>query len=44
MRRARRRLGTVLIVLGLLVIGYAAAALFRRDPPTVSTLVTNSTI
>jgi sortase A len=34
MRRVRRRLGTVLIVLGLLVIAYAAAVLFWRDPIT----------
>lgn len=30
----RRRLGTLLIVLGLLVLAYAAAVLFWRDPAT----------
>jgi sortase A len=34
MRAARRRLGTVLIVLGLLAIAYGAAVLFWRDPLT----------
>jgi sortase A len=34
MRSARRRLGTVLIVLGLLAIAYGAAVLFWRDPIT----------
>lgn len=30
----RRRLGTTLIVIGLLVLAYAAAVLFWRDPVT----------
>lgn len=34
MRTGRRRLGTVLIVLGLLVLAYGAAVLFWRDPIT----------
>lgn len=32
MGTARRRLGTVLIVLGLLALAYGAAVLFWRDP------------
>jgi len=31
---ARRRLGTVFIVVGLLVLAYGAAVLFWRDPVT----------
>jgi len=31
---ARRRLGTVLIVVGPLVLAYGAAVLFWRDPLT----------
>ena len=34
MKRGRHRLGTFLIVLGTLVIAYAAATLFWRDPVT----------
>lgn len=34
MAKARRRLGTVLIVLGLLALAYGAAVLFWRDPVT----------
>jgi sortase A len=34
MAAARRRLGTVLIVLGLLALAYGAAVLFWRDPVT----------
>jgi sortase A len=34
MGTARRRLGTVLIVVGLLVLAYSAAVLFWRDPVT----------
>jgi hypothetical protein len=34
MGTARRRLGTVLIVAGLLVLAYGAAVLFWRDPVT----------
>jgi hypothetical protein len=30
----RRRIGTVLIVVGLLVLAYAAAVVFWRDPLT----------
>jgi len=34
MGRARRRLGTVLVVVGVLVLAYGAAVLFWRDPLT----------